>query len=596
MKNNSFKNNIFLLKLIWKYSPVYVVLEFLNGIIMGIWSSVDIIFIKEFYELLSMENTKFISLLNLIFAMIIFGLINQIWFQFYRNVIKPIMQQKLEYGMHKDFFYHAKRIELKFYYNSDFYNDYIWSMRQSDAQTKAMLQTFSSIATMIVSLVTTTIVLSVISPILCIISIVSSVITVVLKHFVIKVKYNQNVAQNFNQRRKSNYEDAFYNRNSAKELRISKVSNVLLENRHECLKEIEKTDLYFNNKKIRFELPLNILGKILQPIVYMILLYQILVLKSADISTLAVAFSAFWSLRGRIQAIIDLISRIPEQSLYIEKIKKFLNNNMLEKVGSLKPEVFQLLEIDNVTFKYDNTIEVLKKVNINIKKGEKIAIVGNNGSGKTTLINLILGLFTPSSGEIRYNGKKISEYDIDHYRDNMSVIFQDFQIYALSISENVLCNEWNENSDATVEHSIEKVGLKEKINNLYDGKNTILTNEFSVDGTMFSGGEMQKIAIARIFAKDRDIIIMDEPSASLDPISEAKLNGYIATCFKDKTIIFISHRLTTTKYADKIFVLENGVVIEEGSHQELMKINGKYTKMYNAQCEKYLSMINKKVE
>ena len=217
-----------------------------------------------------------------------------------------------------------------------------------------------------------------------------------------------------------------------------------------------------------------------------------------------------------------------------------------------------------------------------IKPHEKIALVGYNGAGKTTLTNLILRLYDPTEGRILIDGEDIRACTVDSHRDRFAAVFQDFQLFSCNVGENVaLDKDYDKNK---VEESLGHSGFGKTLKN---GTETELLREFDDEGKMLSGGESQKVAIARAFYKNCPYVILDEPSANLDPIAEYNLNKAMIDAAKNKTVIFISHRLSTTVIADRIFVLEKGRIIESGSHEELMAKNGTYAYMFNLQAEKY---------
>ena len=214
--------------------------------------------------------------------------------------------------------------------------------------------------------------------------------------------------------------------------------------------------------------------------------------------------------------------------------------------------------------------------------------MGYNGAGKTTLIKLIMRLYDPTDGEILYNGVNIKEFDTDEYRKRIGTVFQDFKIFATSIAENVMNGSYNEPTDKeTVLRALDSADFSAKLSELSEGIDTHLTREFNENGTNLSGGESQKVAIARVFAQNYPIVIMDEPSSALDPLAEYNLNQSILHNTDDKTVIFISHRLSTTRIADKIYMFDTGALIEEGSHSELLEKDGKYAEMFRVQSEKY---------
>jgi ATP-binding cassette subfamily B protein len=222
-----------------------------------------------------------------------------------------------------------------------------------------------------------------------------------------------------------------------------------------------------------------------------------------------------------------------------------------------------------------------------IKAGEKIALVGHNGAGKTTLVKLLLRFYDPDSGELYFNGKNIKDYNLESYRNLFGTVFQDFQIYSFSAMENILMDRSCDEYRKDVKEILELIKVSVDPDNA-------LSKEFDKEGIVLSGGQSQKIAIARALIQDSPVLILDEPSSSLDPISEYEMNQYLFELAKDKTVIFISHRLSTTVMADRIYLLENGEIIEVGSHSELLNRNGKYADMFHKQAEKYIDNRNAK--
>jgi ATP-binding cassette subfamily B protein len=249
------------------------------------------------------------------------------------------------------------------------------------------------------------------------------------------------------------------------------------------------------------------------------------------------------------------------------------------------------MELKDVSFAYgDKTEMLLKDISMHIKPGEKIALVGYNGAGKTTLVKLLMRLYDVKSGAILADGTDIRKYDVAKYRDTIGTVFQDFQIFAGNVKENVMLNVDDDCDEVHITQALTDSGLMSRINRMPNGLDTELTTEFSKEGVNLSGGEAQKLAIARVFYKDAGLMILDEPSSALDPIAEYQLNHAMLTATKDKTVIFISHRLSTTRIADRIIMLEDGRIVEQGSHEELLAKNGKYAQMWKVQAGAYIAV------
>lgn len=244
--------------------------------------------------------------------------------------------------------------------------------------------------------------------------------------------------------------------------------------------------------------------------------------------------------------------------------------------------------LKDVSYRYPGTdVNIIDNINMRIKAGEKIALVGLNGAGKTTLVKLICGLYEPTEGKILLNGKDISKYSKDDYYKLFSIVFQDIHQLSLSIAQNVSCETEAETDYDRVEESLKLAGLHGKVHSLVQGVNTMMTKELDENGVVFSGGEAQKLMLARTIYDDSPIVILDEPTSALDALMESEIYENYNTIFADKTSVFISHRLSSTKFCDRIIFLENGLIVEEGTHDELLKMGERYASMYEIQASYY---------
>lgn len=310
------------------------------------------------------------------------------------------------------------------------------------------------------------------------------------------------------------------------------------------------------------------------------------------VSNFVLFSSAAKQMTYAIWQIFESFISIYRASDYFEDYNKYLNiNESLAEEGNSSLDLSDkesdwVIEFKNVGYKYQNQENfAVRNLSFVISKNETIAIVGDNGAGKSTVVKLLLRLYHVTEGDILLNGKSIYSYKYDEYMSFVSAAFQDFMIYAFTIRENILFDKDIKKEELDI--LLQYFELDKKIDSLPKGLDTNYTKQFYADGVEFSGGEEQKLVIARAFAKRSNIIVLDEPTAAIDPISEFKLFETIRELRENHTILFISHRMSTTRYCDRIIVINDGSIKETGNHFELMRKKGLYYKMFNMQTQYY---------
>ncbi len=409
-----------------------------------------------------------------------------------------------------------------------------------------------------------------------------------------KMSYSRYVTARRYSRKIDYIKRLFYFRDYAKELRLnSDVKDKAFEDHDSSYDELVESNKFHNKKIVASQiLGLTIETLLLDVIPVLILSYQASVLQLISYSTVIVMINATYRLRRAFTNFIYKIATSAENCMYVEKFRKFLELEpgiISEKKLPVDNEPCSI-ELRNVSFKYSEGGDyVIRNVSLKLDAREKLALVGYNGAGKTTLIKLIMRLYDPTEGAIYMNGVDIREYDVEAYRHHIGVVFQDFNLYAVTIAENVVMGEADNAPGEKIIEALRHSGFEDRLETMENGIDTVITKEFDDNGAILSGGESQKIAIARAFYKNSGLIILDEPSSALDPIAEYNFNRYMAEAAENCTVIFISHRLSTTRLADRIIMLENGSVCEEGTHEELLAANGKYAEMWHTQADKYIS-------
>lgn len=594
MKNNkqkepsTFSNIIYFIKILFKISPLLVIGEALWGVMLRLPTRlISVIGVKYVIDNAGNENggRKIVFAIIAIAAILFFSeLLCWLFREFFWNVEK----EKVNQGLSTMLYNKAKELDLEAYDDPSFYNNFILAVEASSGNLNNMLNLIRQYMGEVVTLVTICSVILTIDPICLVIVLVTVAVFTPISRKIADLQLERRVENNRLHRRADYFARVFYLQDYAKEVRMNGIKPLLIKRYNEaaddvidCQKKyVKKIDiLYFIQ-----ETGVQIVGFMLVLPLY--LGYCVLVSKTISSGDFVAAFNGAWGIAASFSFLTVYISRtFSEQSKIIYKVREFLGreNKLADGTHTAEMSEPETIELKNVSFIYPgNDKPTLKNINLTLNPYEKIALVGYNGAGKTTLTNLLLRLYDVTDGEILIGGRNIKDETIKSHRNRFSAVFQDFQLFAATLGENVaLDTDYNENE---VMQALKHSGFDKELPN---GVHTEVLREFDDSGMMFSGGEAQKITVARAFYKNCPYVIMDEPSANLDPVAEYNLNKSMTEVAKNKTVIFISHRLSTTRHADRIYVMENGEIVENGTHDELMSQNGKYAYMFNLQAEKY---------
>lgn len=382
---------------------------------------------------------------------------------------------------------------------------------------------------------------------------------------------------------------------SAKDIRIYDMAEKLLAFNAEQELTINRQEMYLNLKRAGLKTADILLNHLLRFGVYLILIYAALP-GTVTVGSIARYVSCIMLLLDAAAGFVSALQMLLNNNEYLKRYFSYLDipNPMYQ--GSLTVEKRDdneyYVEFRDVSFRYPNTeVYALRHVNLKFKIGEKLAIVGRNGSGKTTFIKLMCRLYDPTEGEILLNGVNIKKYDYDEYMSIFSIVFQDFGLFAFSLGQNVAASPEYDREKAM--ECLVQAGFGERLSAMPEGTESYLYKDFAGSGIEISGGEAQKIAIARALYKDAPFLILDEPTAALDPVSEYEIYSKFNEIAGDKTAVYISHRLASCRFCDKIAVFDNGEIIQTGSHETLIaRQDGLYHELWQAQAQYYVSSEN----
>ncbi len=588
-KVNSLKSYAYMLKFIFKHTPFMVFGYLFFDVLANLpWTLSNVVLLKYIIDVLQ-DGKDFYRVAVALGAFVVFVVVTNLCTTLFYEVSMPKQKEKLYFAIYKTIYEKAAKMDYEAYDNPEYYNDLVLAMNAMNERAYSVLSNTQDILTNIAGVITIGAVIVTIDPICLVFVAVCVAVMTPIGRLIAKVNVERTEAMTPYDRKNLYFSRVFYLQDYAKELRLSGAGKMVEARYNKNIKDRIKTispyltkqwKLYFSQES----LPMTVL---IYLGITLLMGYKAIVTKEIGMGDFAATFNGAAAISNSVFAITSQFAiNIRENGLYVEKFRRFMNAKEKMVSGEVTTvfEEAPTIKFENVSFKYPGTDKyVLRNINLEISPYKKIALVGYNGAGKTTLTNLLLRLYDVTEGKITLNGIDIKEWDIREYHRNFAAVFQDFSLFGATLGENVSMND---------SHDVEKVEESLKAASfdrpLPAGTESILLREFDDDGVSLSGGEAQKIAIARAFYKNCVFAILDEPSANLDPIAEYSLNQSMVKAADSKTVIFISHRLSTTVMADEIYMLENGEIIEHGSHDELMKRDGKYAYMFRLQAEKYI--------
>jgi len=558
------------------------------------WVFFDGIFMRKIVDALDKGRGFRPIFLFILISGVVFGVCS-IYSNYVENVVYPLETNRLFGGIYKKLYEKARNVELRCYEDSDFYNRYTMAMDGAEEKVTAIIR---GILGTVIGSVSAVVVFGFMYEIdhYAIFFIISPLLgNFLFGNLKNKYEFKRYQEQAPNEKVLNYVSRMMYLPDGAKEIRLSEVFSLMKKQYHEATQRNVKIAVKYafanaslNFWRITFTFTVMFEGVLLYAI------YRKEVTGSITLAQLTIMTSLMVAMTWILIRVFENIMEILKNGVFINNLRGFLEYEETipqDQDGDMPDKEFQSLEFRNVSFSY-NEEQTIQNLSFVITKGQTAALVGHNGAGKTTIIKLLLRLYDPTSGTVLYNGRDIRQYNLKAYRELFATTFQDFQMFGMTIKENVLMGRHYEKEEELVIDALKKAGVYEKVLSLDDGIDTMMTKEFDADGAVLSGGESQKIAVARTFVKEAPMKIFDEPSSALDPIAEYELFQNIMKEGSDHTMLFISHRLSSVKNCDKVFMLEKGHLIEEGTHSELIAANGSYAQMYKKQAMNYLALEN----
>lgn len=589
-KFETLKNVVYAVKIIKECCPWYFTVQILaTG---GFWFFTafvqEILFLRVILQVLE-KNLPFKSFVFAVLMFVAVGILARV-IQSYSNYVLSVKFKQFYKTLNQKIFQKAVSVDMACFEDPDFFDKYKRATEiVSDSHYDMFIYYFSSIfVAAFTGIFIVAYVVSIDPKILLILLFMLPVVGAQALKGKVEVKKDKEMT--IHKRSKAYVKRIIYLKEYSKDMRTSGVFNVLHKRFSDAVAKNREIIRKYGWKIAFYEVVTGFFGQAL-PVAttYAYATYRYAFKRNLALADFSVIMTAMSNIRDIINDMGEAISIVKNESLYFGNLKEFFQYESKIVSGKVLPDRLETLEFRNVTFTYPHAKEpTLKNLNLKFEKGETTAIVGENGAGKTTLVKLILRFYDPDEGEILYNGRNLRDYDIEALRERLGTVFQDYKVFAVTVAENVICKEVeSESEQQRVFASLKNSGADTFVNRMPQKEKTVITREFDETGIGLSGGEQQKIATARMFAKDFDLAILDEPSSALDPIAEYNMYENLISATKGKTVIYISHRLSSAVLSDKIYVFGDGTVKESGTHNELMELNGKYAQMFTLQASSY---------
>ena len=589
------QNNLFMLGMIRRAAPAYMIIDVILDLS---WSVIEFFsgsfLLKVVVDHLG-KNGDPVTLTWFILGM--FAIHITVFFaqQAFWQIYAPISQRKLTLAIKTALYTQMRRVELSCYEDPAYYEKYVKAMNEAEDRAFNVLWSLERLFGQVFSLIANALLLWSIDPILMLFALIPFAVGFIRgKRNKIAFKENNHIQK---LAWKANYiQRGFYLQDYAKEMRLTGMSDKLLRDLDETTVEIERIKRRYGLRTAALDYTARISHEVVTVLgACLYAVHATLVRGTVGVGDCIVVLNSVGSVSGYLQGLVTNLVSFHEHALYIENLRSFLDYEPKIKPN---PEGTVArggtIEVKGLRYRYEGAeTDTLRDITLRIAPGEKIALVGQNGSGKSTFVKLLLHLYEPSEGSITMDGVPMEDHTLQSWRDTFKPVFQDYRTFALSVAENILMRPMRtdpagEAADrALVETALKESGAYDRVMKMPHGMDTMLTREFDDKGEVLSGGEAQKIALARVFASASPVVILDEPTSALDPVAEYQLFENMMQACADRAVVFISHRLSSAVPADRVYLFEGGRIVESGTHRELMERGGHYADMFRKQAESY---------
>ena len=591
-KYSALKNNLFILKHIHTASPGRIVFGLTVILLKSLAAVLLNVYMLQFVINAIQTGRDFSSIAYFVIAIAAYYILFCVLESYYNEVFVPISDKKIYSYFQKMLFRKATDVELACFENPAFYDKYVKAISEASSRASGVLGSINSIVSCVFTVLSVSFVIFRIDSLLILFAFVPLAVSLLFGQRLNRIKYEYNMEMQEKSRKKNYVRRVFYLAEYAKEIRLSEIGGALMDKFRDSISELKAVINKYGLKVALIDylfIAANDIIVYLGAILYAS--YKTIVAQKMLYGDCVVVINSINAVSNSLRGVVEIFLQFKNHALYIDNLRYFLEYEPTIKENANGKTVPSkgTITLQNVSFRYpEQESAVLRNITLSIGSGEKIALVGHNGAGKSTLIKLLMHFYEPTAGKILLNNVPINQYGLKEYRNLFATVFQDHKAFSMSVIENILLkSDISKDEYKRAVEGMKNAGIYDKVKSLPKGCDTVLTREFDDSGAVLSGGEYQKIAIARVLARDSEFVILDEPSSALDPIAEHEIFDAMMRACEGRSVIFISHRLASATLADKIYVLENGEIIESGTHSDLLQKKGRYADMWDKQSEKY---------
>lgn len=583
----TWQNSLFAVRLVWRACPSYPVWTLLTALTSVTVPLTGVLGIKLLIDALTERDLRTTGLVILFYGLI--TAVTAIFQSWYDSVYEPAARTRIAGVLSSTLLERMAGFDLASVENSEFYNRYSRAVAEANTRAQGVVKTLCGLIGNLLSIGTLTAILLSLDRVVLLLTLGGAGLMFVLNLKRSRLSFRQYLERTRLERQINYVQRVYYEPQYAREIRLFAMNLFVMQRYKGFFADLQRL---LKRQGLRLWL-FSGLEKILNECLYIVVTLLYLTGRffagAITIGGFSALFNGIFQFGDQIYSLLSRLPQLYEHSLYLETVQTVLKAQpQIEHTRGIEldPQRPYSIELRHVSFAYPGQLPVFSDLNLKIEAGEQVALLGHNGAGKSTLIRLLLRFYDPQEGQILLGGHDIRSIDIRSLRRCFGVVLQDFQHFAFSIADNITLGR-SGCAEERLSKALDQARLSDKVALLPQGLDTPVTREFDDSGVQLSGGEYQKLALARAYVQDSGILLFDEPSSALDPVAEHELFTGLRRHARQKTVLYVCHKMSLATHADRVLLFEQGRIVESGRPADLLQAEGLYSRLYRLQAEDY---------